>query len=83
MDIPPPEHGDDLIEWSLRFIETTMNFGPIHEVKKKNTTFHFNMSFLNVKILKNILRLPTPGKGCRRGNDRGSGRGGCRGHCQT
>ena len=35
MQVPPPEHGDDLIEWSLRFIDTTMNFGSIPEVKKK------------------------------------------------
>ena len=34
MQIPPPEHSDDLIEWSLRFIDTTMNFGLIPEVKK-------------------------------------------------
>ena len=34
MDIPEPEYGDDLVEWSLRFIDTTMNFGPIPEVKK-------------------------------------------------
>ena len=34
MQVPQPEHGDDLIEWSLRFIDTTMNFGPIPEVKK-------------------------------------------------
>ena len=34
MDIPEPEYGDDLVEWSIRFIDTTMNFGPIPEVKK-------------------------------------------------
>ena len=34
MDIPEPEYGDDLVEWSFCFIDTTMNFGPIPEVKK-------------------------------------------------
>ena len=35
MQVPPPEDSDDLIEWSLGFIDTTMNFGPVPEVKKK------------------------------------------------
>ncbi len=39
MQVPPPEHGDDLIEWSLRFIDTTMNFGAIPEVKKNRSNW--------------------------------------------
>ena len=55
MQVPPPEHGDDLIEWSLRFIDTTMNFGAIPEVN--NIDLPDNFTKLS-KALRRLVSIP-------------------------
>ena len=55
MQVPPPEHSDDLIEWSLGFIDTTMNFGPIPEVKKIEGTGQNLCQIILALLLINLL----------------------------